>query len=98
MKAAERHALGRIAVVGGVAANSRLQEKIAEQCGKLNRTVYTVSPIHGTDNTAMIGIAGWHKWNKGEVAPLTVTAHANMIRAPRGSSTTSSTTRGEATV
>lgn len=75
--------LRRIAVVGGVAANSRLRARMQEECDRLGYDYYTVRPIYGTDNAAMIGIVGWHKLLAGVTSPLTVTAKASMIRADR---------------
>ena len=82
-RAAETHGLTRLAIVGGVAANSRLRAVAAEECAKRGMTFYTVRPIYGTDNAAMIGVVGWHKYLQGAFAPLTVTARASMIRAGR---------------
>ncbi|MBS1913171.1 MAG: tRNA (adenosine(37)-N6)-threonylcarbamoyltransferase complex transferase subunit TsaD [Bacteroidetes bacterium] len=83
MRVAASRGLGRIAVVGGVAANSRLRASMREECERQGLEYHTVRPVHGTDNAAMIGIAGWHKFTAGETAPLTTTAKASMIRAER---------------
>lgn len=85
LRVAEATGLESVVVVGGVAANSRLRLRMAEECAARGKAFHTVRPIHGTDNAAMIGIAGWHKWNDGTFAPLNVTAAASMIRAGRGS-------------
>ncbi len=71
----------RIALVGGVAANSRLRSRMESACGDAGLAFFTVRPVHGTDNAAMIGIAGWQKYIRGEFAPLTVTASATAIRS-----------------
>ncbi|MEO5928288.1 MAG: tRNA (adenosine(37)-N6)-threonylcarbamoyltransferase complex transferase subunit TsaD [Candidatus Kapaibacterium sp.] len=82
--------LQRIAVVGGVAANSRLRALFAARSAEKGLTLYSVRPIHGTDNAAMIGIVGWHKFLNGVVSPLTVTARSAMIRAERKSASDAS--------
>lgn len=84
LRVAEATGLPSVVVVGGVAANSRLRHRMAEECAARGKAFHTVRPILGTDNAAMIGIAGWHKWNEGTFAPLSVTAAASMIRAGRG--------------
>jgi len=82
-RVAESSGLKSIAVVGGVAVNSRLRTRMAEECGRRGLGYYTVRPIYSTDNAAMIGIVGWHKMIRGSFAPLTITARASMIRADR---------------
>lgn len=83
LRAAERTGLERIALVGGVAANSRLRALMEERCTRVGRTSYAVSPIHGTDNAAMIGLVGVTRFETGAFTPITVTARASAIRAPR---------------
>jgi N6-L-threonylcarbamoyladenine synthase len=82
-RVAEGQGLRSIAVVGGVAVNSRLRTRMAEECARRGLGYYTVRPVYSTDNAAMIGIVGWHKMIRGSFAPLTVTARASMIRAAR---------------
>jgi N6-L-threonylcarbamoyladenine synthase len=82
-RVARAKGLTRIAVVGGVAVNSRLRARMRQECERLGFEYHTVRPIYSTDNAAMIGIAGWHKMVAGAFAPLTVTAKASMIRAER---------------
>ncbi len=83
VRAAEERGLTRIAVVGGVAANSRLRARMSQECERRGMSYYTVRPIYSTDNAAMIGIVGWQKLLRGSFSPLTVTAKSTMIRAAR---------------
>lgn len=50
----------RIAVVGGVAANSRLQAKIRESAEEKNLSVYIPSLAYCGDNAAMVAGSGYH--------------------------------------
>ena len=57
--AAKKLDLKRLAVVGGVACNSRLRAKLHERAAKKNLEVYFPKPLFCTDNAAMIGKAAW---------------------------------------
>jgi len=81
VRAAAETGIERIAVVGGVAANARLRERMSEASTANGLTFYTVRPVHGTDNAAMIGVAGWARYQQRQFTPLTVTASANAIRS-----------------
>lgn len=83
MRAAKIYGLDRVSVVGGVSANSRLKERMEQECSQHGFANYTIKPIHGTDNAAMIGIAGWYKFLAGNFSPLSITARASTIRADR---------------
>ncbi len=60
VQAALSRQCGRIAVVGGVAANSRLQEKIRESAAEKNLSVYIPSLAYCGDNAAMVAGSGYH--------------------------------------
>ncbi len=83
LRVAERLGIARVAVVGGVAANSRLRAVMSAECERRGMAFHTVRPIYGTDNAAMIGIVGWHRLVANAFSPITVTAKASMIRAER---------------
>lgn len=59
MGAAKRLDLKRLAVVGGVACNSRLRSKLQEKAAKKSYQVFFPKPLYCTDNAAMIGKAAW---------------------------------------
>ncbi len=65
LRAAENHAVGRIAVVGGVAANSRLRARFQEEGQKRGMQIYIPPPVFCTDNAAMIAVVGHHYLTRG---------------------------------
>jgi len=65
LKAAEIHSISRIVVCGGVAANSRLRERFAEESRLKGFHVYIPPPIFCTDNAAMIAVVGEHLFTRG---------------------------------
>jgi N6-L-threonylcarbamoyladenine synthase len=63
---------------GGVAANSRLKEYLAERAAETGVAFYVPKPILTTDNAAMIAAAGTAKLRRGETAHYDFDADPNM--------------------
>jgi N6-L-threonylcarbamoyladenine synthase len=57
MRCAADEGLPRVALGGGVAANSRLRERLREACGLAGLELFLPPPSLCTDNAAMIGLA-----------------------------------------
>ena len=74
MQAAERYGLRKIALAGGVAANSRLRAEMENACRRKGYFFHVPSPIYCTDNAAMIGAAAYHEYLKGNFARLDLNA------------------------
>ncbi len=71
---AQRRGLSTIAVVGGVASNRRLRERMHAGAERLGIRVLFPSPVYCTDNAAMIAGLGWHLLRAGRTADLALDA------------------------
>lgn len=65
MLAAEDHHMGRLAIAGGVAANSTLRAAMKSACEQRGIRFYYPSPVYCTDNGAMIAVAAYYEYKKG---------------------------------
>ncbi len=80
--AAKREGLGSVLLAGGVAANSRLRDRVTAAAADLGVNVLVPSPALCTDNGAMVASAGWFALERGERTPLDVGADPNLPIAP----------------
>ncbi len=76
--AAKEYKMTKIALAGGVAANSSLREAMATACNDNGLAFYHPSPIFCTDNAAMIGVAAYYEYLKGVRAGLDLNAVPNL--------------------
>ena len=84
MKAAKELNMKKVAIAGGVAANTALRTAMEEACKKRNITFYRPSPIFCTDNAAMIGCAGYYEYLKGTRHGWDLNAVPNLKLGERG--------------
>ena len=66
----------KIAVAGGVAANSRIRADILTAAEKLGAKVYMPPLSLCGDNAAMIGAQAYYEWKAGNVADMSLNAYA----------------------
>jgi tRNA N6-adenosine threonylcarbamoyltransferase len=67
-----------VCLAGGVAANSRLREQMAEACAADGRSLHVPSREMCTDNAAMVAAAGWWRLRADGPTPLDAGAHPNL--------------------
>jgi N6-L-threonylcarbamoyladenine synthase len=78
VKAAFAYGIKKVAIAGGVAANSSLREGMAKACRKNDFHFYYPSPILCTDNAVMIGSAAYYEYQKGIRHGLDLNAVPNL--------------------
>lgn len=78
MKAAEEYGYKKIALAGGVSANSMLREKMEKACKERNIELFLPDKKYCGDNAAMIGSQGYYEFKSGNIADLNLNAFATM--------------------
>lgn len=70
MAAAKEFKISNITVAGGVSANLGLRNAITEIGRRYGWQVFIPKPAFTTDNAAMVAVAGYFKYLKGEFCPI----------------------------
>ena len=76
VRALEETGYKKVAVAGGVAANSRIRKDILEAAKKLGAEVYMPPLKLCGDNGAMIGAQAYYEYKAGNVADMSLNAYA----------------------
>ena len=76
-KAVKQKNIKQVAVGGGVSANSRLREGLRQLGEKNHWQVFIPKMQFCTDNAAMVGIAAYFKYLRGEYADISLPPYAN---------------------
>ncbi len=78
IQAVKDHRLPKLALAGGVAANTALRAAMKAACEKEGISFYYPSPILCTDNAAMIGAAAYYEFMAGTRSGLDLNAVPNL--------------------
>ncbi|MGC1454985.1 MAG: tRNA (adenosine(37)-N6)-threonylcarbamoyltransferase complex transferase subunit TsaD [Nitrospirota bacterium] len=78
MQAANDAGVNKIVIAGGVAANSLLRERMLDEAGKQGITLYLPARGLCIDNAAMIALAGYLHYQRGETSSLDLNPRPSM--------------------
>ena len=78
LKAAKKLNINKIALAGGVSANTYIRSKFIELEKTNEMKIYYPEPIYCTDNAAMIASAGYYNFINGKISDLTLNAVPNL--------------------
>jgi N6-L-threonylcarbamoyladenine synthase len=67
-----------VAIAGGVAANTGLRKRMQEICSEQDYRLHIPKFEYCTDNAAMIAIAGYYKFLKGDITDQSIASTARM--------------------
>lgn len=76
--AAAEHGMNKLALVGGVAANSRIRAMLTEQAAKAGAELYLPELKYCGDNAAMIGAQAYYEYADGSRADMSLNAFSTM--------------------
>lgn len=78
IKAAKEKGIAKIAMAGGVSANTALREAMKDACDRNGFSLNIPAPILCTDNAAMIGSAAYYEYISGRRDSLELNAIPNL--------------------
>lgn len=78
LAAAEEKGYKKIAVAGGVSANSELRRRMKSECEKRGIELYLPSLKYCGDNAAMVGVQAYYEYKDGNVGDVALNARAVM--------------------
>lgn len=78
VEAAKEFRFDKIALAGGVSANSRLREKMTVLCKENNFALYMPELSLCGDNAAMVGAQAYYEYKAGHIAGLDLNSYATM--------------------
>ncbi|MCG6909948.1 MAG: tRNA (adenosine(37)-N6)-threonylcarbamoyltransferase complex transferase subunit TsaD [Deltaproteobacteria bacterium] len=79
LNAARRKGCDHMAIVGGVAANDRLRERVVEEAARKGLAVHIPPPDLCGDNAAMIAAVGYHYLRRGETSDLDCDVYSRKV-------------------
>lgn len=83
MRAAEHMGYKKIALAGGVSANSELRRRMEKECAERGKELFVPPLCYCGDNAAMVGAQAYYEFAAGNVADMSLNAVATMaIDAP----------------